>query len=238
MKKIFINGCFDILHFGHIELFKYAKFLGDHLTVAIDSDKRVKSMKGVNRPINSELNRKTILEAIRYIDKVMIFDTSNELEYIVKEIHPDIMVVGSDWQGKKIVGSEYAKSIQYFNRIPNYSTTSIVDKIFEKKKKYVIDIDGTICSITDGKYVFAEPIKERIEKINLLYNQGHDIILYTARGMNTFKGNTKAVYEKYYNVTVKQLNDWGLKYHSLILGKPSGDVYIDDKGINANDYFK
>jgi len=238
MKKIFVNGCFDILHVGHIELFKYAKSLGDHLTVAIDSDNRVKSMKGICRPINSQLDRKTILEAIGVINEVIIFDTHNELKYIVEKLAPDIMVVGSDWKGKKIIGDEYAKCIEYFTRIPNHSTTSMVNKIFNKKNKYVIDIDGTICSITDGKYVLAEPIKERIEKINLLYSEGNTIILYTARGMNTFKGNITKVYEEYYNFTVKQLNTWGVKYNILILGKPSGDVYIDDKGINANEYFK
>jgi hypothetical protein len=100
----------------------------------------------------------------------------------------------------------------------------------------VIDIDGTICTI-EKNYSLAKPIKDRIEKINKLYESGHIIVLFTARGMNTFNGNYNRAYEEFYKFTIDQLNAWGIKFHQLILGKPSGDYYIDDKGINANDYF-
>ena len=104
--------------------------------------------------------------------------------------------------------------------------------------KYVFDIDGTICKNTHGKYSQAEPFFEKIKKINLLYDAGNEIVFHTARGMNTFNGNKQKVYEKYYTFTQNQLKNWGVKYHTLILGKPSGDFYIDDKGIFADDFFK
>jgi len=103
--------------------------------------------------------------------------------------------------------------------------------------KYVIDIDGTICTITDGNYENAEPLYDRIEHINRLYDEGNTIIYFTARGMNTYYNNVSLAQDKWFNFTKKQLEKWNAKYHNLILGKPSGDLYIDDKGIRANDFF-
>ena len=126
MKIIFVNGCFDVLHPGHIQLFKYARSLGDYLIVAIDSDQKVSQMKGPNRPIFSQEDRSKTLEAIRYIDVVHIFNTKEELEDLIKTINPDIMIVGSDWKGKEVVGGQYAKSVQFFDRIGEYSTTRTI----------------------------------------------------------------------------------------------------------------
>ena len=123
MKIIFVNGCFDVLHPGHIQLFKYAKSLGDYLIVAIDSDKRVSEMKGPERPIFSQSDRSQTLEAIRYIDVVYIFDSKEDLENLLKDIAPDIMIVGSDWKGKEVVGEQYAKTVRFFDRVGEYSTT-------------------------------------------------------------------------------------------------------------------
>ena len=123
MKIIFVNGCFDVLHPGHIQLFKYAKSLGDYLIVAIDSDKRVTEMKGPERPIFSQSDRSQTLEAIRYIDVVHIFDSKEDLENLLKSIAPDIMIVGSDWKGKEVVGEQYAKTVRFFDRVGEYSTT-------------------------------------------------------------------------------------------------------------------
>lgn len=123
MKIIFVNGCFDVLHPGHIQLFKYAKSLGDYLIVAIDSDKRVSEMKGPARPIFSQSDRSQTLEAIRYIDVVHIFDSKKDLENLLKSITPDIMIVGSDWKGKEVVGEQYAKTVRFFDRVGEYSTT-------------------------------------------------------------------------------------------------------------------
>ena len=126
MKTIWANGCFDILHIGHIELFKYAKSLGDRLVIGIDSDDKVKKDKGESRPFNRVEDRKFVLESIRYVDEVLIFNSAEQLESLIKEVFPDIMVVGSDWKGKKVVGSEYSKEVVFFDRIEGYSTTNIL----------------------------------------------------------------------------------------------------------------
>ena len=96
---------------------------------------------------------------------------------------------------------------------------------------YVFDIDGTICSLVSGdNYDLAEPIPDRINKINFLFENGHKIKMFTARGATTGKDWT--------TLTKNQLSKWGLKYHELIMNsKPEGDLFIDDKAINAKDFF-
>lgn len=128
-KTIFVNGCFDVLHRGHIELLSYAKSLGDKLVVAIDSDVRVAQMKGHNRPINKQEDRVFFLKAIRYVDDVKIFNSDLELENIIKNIQPDIMIVGDDWKNKKVIGSQYSKQLNFFKKIDGYSTTKILQKL-------------------------------------------------------------------------------------------------------------
>jgi hypothetical protein len=103
--------------------------------------------------------------------------------------------------------------------------------------KYVIDIDGTICTITNGNYELAIPIQSRIEKINKLYDEGNYITYSTARGMGRFRNSRMLSYKNFYDLTYSQLKSWGCKFHELHLGKPSGDCYIDDKGMNSNDFF-
>lgn len=107
--------------------------------------------------------------------------------------------------------------------------------------KYVVDIDGTICDKPtcrqDGDYDTSVPKEDRIAKINKLYDEGHEIIYLTARGMGRFNDNVDLAKEAFYDLTENQLKSWGCKYHKLILGKPSGDYYIDDKGINSDDFF-
>ena len=127
--KVWTNGCFDILHRGHIELFKYAKSLGDELIVGIDSDKKVKEDKGEDRPINSLDDRAIILQSIKYIDRVIEFDSTDELRNLIKDIKPDIMVIGSDWKGKDVIGQEFTDKLVFFDRIKGYSTTDIIGKI-------------------------------------------------------------------------------------------------------------
>jgi hypothetical protein len=103
--------------------------------------------------------------------------------------------------------------------------------------KYVFDIDGTVCNNTYGSYEKAYPITGRIEHINNLYEDGNFIVFFTARGMKSLDGNVEKVYQKYYDFTYQQLVRWGVKFHELILGKPSADLYIDDKGVKDEDYF-
>ena len=124
--KVFVNGTFDVLHRGHLELLNYAKSLGDYLYVAIDNDLRIQEKKGPSRPVHSLEERTFHLENLKAVDAVLSFGSDEQLEGLVKIIEPDIMVVGSDWKGKEIVGGEYAKKIVYFDRIGNYSTTNIL----------------------------------------------------------------------------------------------------------------
>ena len=126
MTTAFTNGCFDILHRGHFELFKYARAHADRLVVAIDSDKKVSQAKGPHRPYNNTEDRKFALESIRYIDEVRVFNTKEQLEQLIAEIAPDIMIIGSDWKGKPVVGEQYTKELKFFNRIGDYSTTNIL----------------------------------------------------------------------------------------------------------------
>tara|TARA_R110000824_G_scaffold386729_1_gene581741 strand:- start:107 stop:532 length:426 start_codon:yes stop_codon:yes gene_type:complete len=126
MKVVWTNGCFDILHRGHIELFKYAKTLGDLLLVGIDSDRKVKKDKGEHRPVNKEEDRKFMLESIKYIDKVFIFNSKQHLKDLIKLAKPNIMIIGSDWKGKEVVGQEHTQQLVFFDRIGNYSTTNTI----------------------------------------------------------------------------------------------------------------
>jgi D-beta-D-heptose 7-phosphate kinase/D-beta-D-heptose 1-phosphate adenosyltransferase len=126
MKRIFTNGSFDVIHSGHLTLLEHARSLGDCLHVAIDSDARIASRKGASRPFHSQQSRAHLLSSIRWVDSVSIFNSDSELEETIKEYAPDVMVVGSDWRGLPIVGGRWAKRIEYFERIPGYSTTSVL----------------------------------------------------------------------------------------------------------------
>ena len=125
MKKVWTNGCFDVLHRGHMELFKFANMLGDQLMVGLDTDSKVKEDKGEGRPINSLRDRMFMLTAIKYIHGITYFDSASDLEECIKLYSPDIMVVGSDWKGKTIVGEQYAKEVVFFDRVGDYSTTNL-----------------------------------------------------------------------------------------------------------------
>ena len=131
MKKIFVNGSFDILHRGHIELLKYAKHLGDFLVVAIDTDDRIQQLKGSSRPINNQWDRKFVLENIRSVDDVCLFGSDAELVALIQEYAPDVMVKGSDYIGKTIIGAEYCKEIKFYDRT-DHSTTKTVQNIINR----------------------------------------------------------------------------------------------------------
>tara|TARA_R110002167_G_scaffold123973_1_gene303145 strand:- start:735 stop:1055 length:321 start_codon:yes stop_codon:yes gene_type:complete len=103
--------------------------------------------------------------------------------------------------------------------------------------KYVFDIDGTICSTTSGDYEQALPYTDRINKINKLYDEGNTITFQTARGMGRSNNCTVTAIAEFRDLTKKQLKEWGVKYHDLFLGKPSGDIYIDDKGVDDESFF-
>ena len=131
MKKIFVNGCFDILHVGHIRLLKYAKSLGDKLIVALDADEHIFKPR---RPINRLSDRVEIVGALKSVDQVYSFSSEIELEELIKLLNVDILVVGSDWKDKKIVGLKHVGEVKYFERIPNVSTTETIYDICYRQK--------------------------------------------------------------------------------------------------------
>jgi rfaE bifunctional protein nucleotidyltransferase chain/domain len=131
--NIFVNGTFDILHRGHFELLNYAKSLGDYLCVGIDTDERVKEKKGPTRPIHSQDERKFFLENLKAVDEVKLFSSDEELEGLVKSFKPDIMVVGSDWKNKSVIGSYYAAELIFFDRIGDYATTKTIQDIIDRR---------------------------------------------------------------------------------------------------------
>ena len=122
----FTNGCFDILHVGHLSLFEHLKKQVDYVIVGIDSDKMVKKAKGNDRPINNEKDRKFFLEKIRDVDEVFIFDSHDELRSALSKIKPNYMLVGSDYKNREVIGSEHAKLLDFFEVIDGYSTTKIL----------------------------------------------------------------------------------------------------------------
>ena len=129
MTKVWINGTFDIVHLGHIKMLKHGANLGDFLIVGVDSDRRVTELKGETRPINKLVSRMTLLESIRYVDRVVSFDSDIELENLIKTIRPHIMVIGEEYKDKRIIGKEFVKEIVYFPKLEGFSSTNIINKL-------------------------------------------------------------------------------------------------------------
>ena len=125
-KKVWINGTFDVLHLGHLRMFEFASKFGE-LHVGVDSDERVKLLKGESRPFNSLSDRIEFLKNIKNIHNVYSFGSDESLENLMQSLNPDYMIIGSDYKGKKIIGSQYVKEIIFFERIEEYSTTKILN---------------------------------------------------------------------------------------------------------------
>ena len=124
--RVWINGCFDVLHIGHIKLIEYASSLGP-LRVGLDSDSKIRADKGKGRPVNTVEDREEMLKALRYgIEDVVIYDTDDELTQHIKEYSPSIILVGEEYKGK-VVGSKYADTVEYFQRYGLHSTTRILE---------------------------------------------------------------------------------------------------------------
>lgn len=132
MTTVIVNGTFDILHPGHVAMLNTARSLGHYLIVAIDTDRRVKELKGDKRPINDQLFRKIMLQNLKAVDIVEFFDTRDELIDLIKRYKPDIMVKGSDWKGKSVVAEQYVKEIFWYDRIDEYSTTKTIQDIIAR----------------------------------------------------------------------------------------------------------
>jgi rfaE bifunctional protein nucleotidyltransferase chain/domain len=126
---VWTNGTFDILHPGHIELFKVARSLGDKVIVATDTDEKIKKDKGFDRPINDLCYRVAMLEAIKYIDVVLTFNTRQELEDLIQLYQPDILLLGDDWRDGDVVGREYAKEVRFLPRVGGYASSNTIKRI-------------------------------------------------------------------------------------------------------------
>jgi len=130
MKKIWVNGTFDILHIGHILLLEHASNLGI-VRVGLDTDERVKDKKGKDRPFNCIADRIHFMKSIRYVDSVVSFSTNQELIDRIREWEPDIMVIGDDYEYHEIIGIEYIPKVEFFQKIKELSTS----KILKNEKK-------------------------------------------------------------------------------------------------------
>jgi len=132
VKIVFTNGCFDLIHRGHVEYLNKAKKCGDILIIGLNSDDSVQRLKGIDRPINYEQDRAVVLDNLKSVDYVCIFDEDTPYE-LIKMIQPDILVKGGDWAVEDIVGSDIVlarggevKSLQF---VEGKSTTDIIEKI-------------------------------------------------------------------------------------------------------------
>jgi D-beta-D-heptose 7-phosphate kinase/D-beta-D-heptose 1-phosphate adenosyltransferase len=124
---VFTNGCFDILHRGHVEYLKASKELGDYLIVGINSDSSVKRLKGLDRPVNKQEDRVAVLQAIKYVDEVIVFDEDTPYR-LIKEVKPDIITKGGDYTQDNVVGNDIAKVV-ILPYIQGYSTTGLVNAV-------------------------------------------------------------------------------------------------------------
>lgn len=133
MTKVVVNGSFDILHLGHLRLLQYAKsFPNAYVLVLTDGDKRITELKGPSRPIHNEYERCSFLFALKAVDRVETFDTDQELIDLIKQYEPDVMVKGSDYKNKPIIGAEYCKKIVFYDRLEKYSTTNKIQDIINR----------------------------------------------------------------------------------------------------------
>ncbi|MDD5129003.1 MAG: D-glycero-beta-D-manno-heptose 1-phosphate adenylyltransferase [Candidatus Omnitrophica bacterium] len=131
-RIVFTNGCFDILHYGHTKYLQDARAKGDYLVVGVNSDSSIKKIKGKNRPIINETDRLKVVEALGCVDFVVLFKETNPLK-VIMALKPDILVKGSDWSKKKIIGADFVESyggkVQTVKLVNGRSTSAIINKI-------------------------------------------------------------------------------------------------------------
>ena len=129
MTTVWTNGTFDILHPGHIELFKVARALGDRVIVATDTDEKIKADKGEHKPVNDLCYRVAMLEPIKYIDVVHTFGSRQELEDLIQLYEPDILLLGDDWRDGDVVGWEHAGETRFLPRVGGYASSNTIERI-------------------------------------------------------------------------------------------------------------
>ena len=130
-QVVFTNGCFDIVHRGHLELLKFCRTLGTKVIVGLNSDSSVQANKGKNRPINNDADRKFFLESLVYVDEVIIFEKKTPYD-LIKQLKPDIIVKGGEYLKEEVVGADLALVI-IFDHIDGYSTTKAIQSTFNRR---------------------------------------------------------------------------------------------------------
>ena len=134
MTTVMVNGTFDVLHPGHVALLNTARSYGDYLIVAIDTDRRVRELKGEQRPINNQIDRRIMLSALKAVDIVEFFDSTDELVKLMERYQPDVYVKGSDWKhDTQSTAHQYCKEVIYYDRIEPYSSTKIIQHIADRR---------------------------------------------------------------------------------------------------------
>jgi rfaE bifunctional protein nucleotidyltransferase chain/domain len=133
MTTVMVNGTFDVLHPGHVALLNTARSYGDYLIVAIDTDRRVRELKGEGRPVNNQNDRKIMLSNLKAVDFVVIFDSKEELIDYMKLYKPQVYVKGSDWKhDTESTAHQYCNKVIYYDRIEPYSTTKTIQDIIDR----------------------------------------------------------------------------------------------------------
>ena len=127
-KIVFTNGCFDILHAGHVKSIEFAKSKGDVLVIGLNSDSSIKRIKGPTRPVNKQTDRAVVLAALGAVDAVCIFGQDTPLK-LIKIVRPDVLVKGADYKNKEVVGAEFAGKVVLFPLLKGRSTTNLLNKI-------------------------------------------------------------------------------------------------------------
>ena len=129
---VFTNGCYDILHPGHVELLAQCRSLGDHVVLGLNSDASVRRLKGADRPVNDQLSRAVVLAGLSFVDAIIIFEEDTPLE-LITQIKPDVLVKGGDYQASEIVGADVVKKnggeVRIIPLVKGFSTTAVIDRM-------------------------------------------------------------------------------------------------------------
>ncbi len=173
-KIVFTNGCFDILHVGHIELLRKARELGDRLVVGLNSDKSIKEIKGDHRPIMCEAERYIMLKNLEVVNSVMLFDEPDPLR-LIKMIEPDILVKGGDWGEDEIIGSDFViengGSVVRIPLIEGASSTNIINKIEHYYKNHLFNLLA-VMHRDGGHYIDEHGVDKAVKDAHKVY---HDL---------------------------------------------------------------
>ena len=227
---VFTTGTFDVLHYGHINLLKKAKELGDFLIVGLNVTKNGKPT------YYSYEDRKNMLEAIKYVDGVVPIESQKDKYQYLEQV--DIFAIGSDYIGfDDIKEIEKYCQVKYIERTPNISSTQVKKHLSDETKynTIVVDIDDTICYTENRNFAYSVPNTDVINKINELYDKGWQIILYTARGAKSCNTLEERIH-KYKDLTQHWLDKNNVKYTELVFGKMNADYYVDDKNMSIEEF--